>query len=780
MEKIQTREVAQKEVYDSFYGMLRVSPNIDPITRELIDNPTIDTCTLNKNIILSDSNGNELPLIFTPKAKTTRLIDNKELDLVNMTINLNNDVFIRNSLNLRSTLTLNNSWNSSGKSSFEIRSLKSGVGSSSVYNVLLYPSDSPFTSEYFNSEEKFIELDDISGNYPQQIKDELFKIPLSSYKLIDDSQFVRINGNIIYTSNEINEKVPILYTHDYALGVRKGHSGKTTQEVKNKWIKEDSILINSGNFTKLSYINIDKLVWKAISNIVSGDIRHYKGRYDELGKDKTISILERYGNPFDKENRSINTDEDDNNFPKTAPLIAQGVPSGLIMYNAMSLSDYLFYATKEELRNKKEEGKTIDFPSDDSGLTIITQNNKSDKGFTKTLGREFICCDGRDINYNNYPNMNTSNKKLFDVDADNFDLVKRNTDNSPIELSINDRKGVYAGIHGLKSTPPLLETDDKSLRYIRSFNWTSGTHDLDDSKPMNIINFNESSLKNNNLTIEVIPKEFDEHGYFNVVKDINKLGMYRVNYDFNQSKGNSHYHYSFSGELGQNSHNYEQAVWDFPSGNGCEVNYKWHLNTDLLKRFTEGDDNSDQWFNYCLNLQSEYNGMTAIKTSGLYAFNTYYYNKNGNYNTGGTSNHIESLIDNGQLYINNGVYDENNKLETIKKDKSERLKQLVKINEVEGRSPISYFGGSNNLYIRNRWQTRASRGISGNRRAYWVGYNYTGGYSIVKNTGKGNNINRCITSLPVPDKEKLGIKELSETSQLPIPSSINLLPLLKI
>jgi hypothetical protein len=82
-ERFNVRNVAQKEVYDSYMGILRISPievngkDIDDVTsilNTLVDidgNIVMDGITEKNSIIkvrLSDSDGNKLPVRFIPKA----------------------------------------------------------------------------------------------------------------------------------------------------------------------------------------------------------------------------------------------------------------------------------------------------------------------------------------------------------------------------------------------------------------------------------------------------------------------------------------------------------------------------------------------------------------------------------------------------------------------------------------------------------------------------------------------------------------------------------------
>jgi hypothetical protein len=82
-ERYNVRNVAQKEVYDSYMGILRISPievngkDMDDVTSILntlvdIDGSIDKDGTREKNSIitvrLSDSDGNALPITFIPKA----------------------------------------------------------------------------------------------------------------------------------------------------------------------------------------------------------------------------------------------------------------------------------------------------------------------------------------------------------------------------------------------------------------------------------------------------------------------------------------------------------------------------------------------------------------------------------------------------------------------------------------------------------------------------------------------------------------------------------------
>ena len=65
------RNVAQREIYDSYMGILRISPNLDK-NGKMVDDPTNFLNTLGcQDIQLSSSNGDALPVHFVPYAFTT-------------------------------------------------------------------------------------------------------------------------------------------------------------------------------------------------------------------------------------------------------------------------------------------------------------------------------------------------------------------------------------------------------------------------------------------------------------------------------------------------------------------------------------------------------------------------------------------------------------------------------------------------------------------------------------------------------------------------------------
>lgn len=114
LQKFNVRDVGQKEIYDSYMGILRISPNRmygadvdDPTT---ILNTLVDfhgafggvneegTRNSKMEIRLSDSDGNLLPIYFIPKAFNTKILlpgtDSEYRNLINITTNVDSYIFV--------------------------------------------------------------------------------------------------------------------------------------------------------------------------------------------------------------------------------------------------------------------------------------------------------------------------------------------------------------------------------------------------------------------------------------------------------------------------------------------------------------------------------------------------------------------------------------------------------------------------------------------------------------------------------------------------------------
>lgn len=265
-----------------------------------------------------------LPIYFKPKVFKS---------IINICTETNADLFISQALTARSTILLSNE---DEESRFIIASgcnSTSGVnGVSSPTGILVYPSESPNDSNYFNylnklnvpdldkSEDKVQAIDDYLYNY-DPTKDES---GINLWDTIADSEKVYVGDKEVIRQNYNNENIPVLYDRDYILGHYEGHALSSSDSVSRKkdWLGDTRAAnTTSSQTTKLSWIRFDKLVWDLINEITNGKVRHIKGRYTNLGNDEN-SIEEFLFNGIGK---SVLSNKGNIFLEDTAPILGNGV-----------------------------------------------------------------------------------------------------------------------------------------------------------------------------------------------------------------------------------------------------------------------------------------------------------------------------------------------------------------------------------------------------------------------------------------------------------------------
>ena len=233
-----------------------------------------------------------------------------------------------------------------------------------------------------------------------------------------------VGGKYVNTFNVHNEDVPVFYTRDYVLGHYEGHSVKGKEEiaaVKDQWIDSQSeaydvSLSEDATMTRLSWIRIDKLIWDAIDEIVSGKVRHAgSGRYVDMGAQTnsgTQIVKELFGIGLDEEGKTeLNgtITNGHNSYNETAPILGQGVQSGLIMYHAMPLHRYWFHRCRQIVYNMNRyselsEGKAwsqydgiinevMDLESNVKN-NLITPSCRASITPHHSLVKDFLFCNG--------------------------------------------------------------------------------------------------------------------------------------------------------------------------------------------------------------------------------------------------------------------------------------------------------------------------------------------------------------------------------------------------
>lgn len=820
MEQLNIRDVGNQQVYDSYMGILRISPNI-------IDGESMDDTTLvfsnpkesngeDRKIIISDSDGIELGAYFVPRVKKTKVLNQynelEDAEVINLSFHTNNTLYVSQSLNVRSTLFLNKK---SERRISPIQIYTKRLGSNS-FDITAYPVESPHDDDYFNNKNK-LGLINPNSNIPirQQLDTKLYEMTRAEYDKIPDEHKVKISGKLIYTTNKYSEKVPILYTRDYAVGSYSGHTAFMNKDTRD-FIDENYLSGNTGlvpisddsKFTRLSFVRLDDIIWKSLEKVLTGKVRSREGRYDHLGENNDENI-----------GPDIFGDAD---ITLTAPLSARSVPSGIVMYNAMPIKRFLFHNLRQILRNAEDERNY----RGDNNLNLrreyvqyynngsITAIKETDPGFINTLTKEFVLCDGKELTYENYQNINTANDTFFQHDGD--ELVKRNSNGKPIENTAwqtgpdNTYKAIKDSSYDKKlRTPHLLDIDNLEMRFIRGLNWssslgestpiknTTNTSDKDNlynntySNNTNIIKINTSKEVN---YPEWWPEEKKKPELWGAVKkDFHDVGNYRTNIDFKIHK-TPHRHYtfydsnSFNREAKTNSiatirytewkkksyginkkktritpsikRYYRQALWDidnYISATNDEVEMgERNIITDysFYKHVTFYDDHNNRNGFYTNSLE----GHTIVPAGGLCAFYK-----------GSINDYEKEMIDN-QLYE---YIDSDGNQVIIKSDNNRRISNsdLIEMNRSESRIPIANKGGTdlaqtNTMAVKCRKKKKRFGSFQYNYwRRWWEAY--TGGYNLVNAVDELQSENddieivhgdldvpRCITSLPAANPNK--------------------------
>lgn len=401
------RNVAQKEIYDSYMGILRISPNLDS-NGKIVDDPTNFLNTIGcQEIQLSSSNGDPLPIHFIPYSFSTSdiyfNIDGNSIretkDIINVctdttiTNYASGNTYVCNEFIARSSLHLINHENKK-KSKIAIAYGCSNTDDNEKADcegVLLYPIESPNDSGYFNNKNGLNLFDENNPKprteqveesliqksqqwYNTSVNNDIFYIedeninPSGSNKTVQ-SHRVKVNNQFINQYNINNEEIPVLYTRDYVLGHYEGHSQQTNKDkrntLKSHFLPADSQIYEAeetDNVTKLSWIRFDNLVWDCIDEVLSGKLRHVNGRYDNLGTgldEEGNSIFDKLFGSKEEEDISqctnlYNNESKSQFLDYTSPLVGKGVQEGMIMYHAMPFHRYWFHRCRQVIFNMNE------------------------------------------------------------------------------------------------------------------------------------------------------------------------------------------------------------------------------------------------------------------------------------------------------------------------------------------------------------------------------------------------------------------------------------------
>lgn len=831
------RNVGSREIYDSYMGILRISPN--DYNGEMVDDTTVflqtfKTDASTDNVIqLSDSDGNRLAFNLIPKARNATVVNNTtgakvSAQVVNVTLQIDRGgTYASNSLHVRSTLRVNQTRQTNKVSPLQIFTKNRTTG----YNVLAYPIESPNDDGYFNSKNK-LSLVNYTSSVPlhEQLEANLKTKSLDWYKTnINESEIVKIDGKVVYTVNNMSESVPVLYTRDYALGHYTGHSTYTTEKIRTNILGTPPTPVQTVDgatiTTRLSYMRLDKMVWNKVAQLVSGQKRHTKGRYTQMGADESYDMT-----PILFEENTSVTD--------TSPIIGTPVPEGGVFYTAMPINRFLFHCMRSEIRNMIDETNSNNSITSTYRTYVnngwVTPAKSAEKGWQSQLVRGYALCDGKVINYDNYKALSTRNGNIYQLD--NKGNTVRNASGKP---QLATPTGVMAAVKlsnakGQLETPSLLAFDNIAMRYMRGLNWIS---DVGVDRPVNMnTDIKAGMFKDNNYDIEVIPGS----GMASVKKNLKETGAYRIMYDF-KIRNQQHTHYCFastSGEAvapgGDSSYVYAYVSWEKRCrtriwfGRGCQGTYYvkiYHteykkLDPSLLANVTMNTNEpnartepntvptyDDQYWNdnmtYSFSkVRKEIGGMTQtqmylygatpLRMAALAAWRIQ--------SDGTCKNEFEQRIAAGDFYI------QDSELTPIPLNKAERKKLLSKMNEAEGKAPISIKGTMGAMINDFCSQScKYHKGFSHTYHDSWSLSSATNGYEAMRfdEEAMGNYpyVKRCVTSLPLGElgtlgehveiehkwEKEYGKKEveigdttLTMDETLSEPPSMNFLPLFKV
>lgn len=732
-EKFNTRDVAKKEIYDSYMGILRISPNeingieIDDATG-LLNTLYDESKKQRTKITVSDSDGNWLPITFQPKAFESSIIKRnsngvdlmENCDIIHITTLIGKNggtegkgnLYVSDSLKCRSTLLLSRDDNER-ESDYRHSNLIINSGCRTLDKkiisdgILAYPSDSPNDDNYFNSKNKF-SLFDSNNSKPRykQVEENLYKWSRKDhYEKIPKSEIVIAGNKIITQNNENNEEIPLYFTRDYVLGHFDGHQCKISDDGNSIYDRWGISGYDRETVTKLSWVRLDKLLWQSLDEILTGNIRHTKGRYDELGINQIAApgIREKLGFGVSNE------------YKDYAPILGTEMARGLITYHAMPFHRYWFHRTRQALRafierrkyevdlNEKPSNENMDswiilnkklndgsynvsdFHSHEIDTLeqffnngILTPASNAITGFSNSLAKNFILCNGCSINFQNFPNISLTNELIFntdinDVQSQNGNFIKggiANYDESThsfVHRDISKQNNVFSMISnsmGSFKLPNLFALYEKSPRFIRGLNWKNNNN----SDIVSVFDKNSFTIEKSNYV--PISDEYDTNDSYiqtindnklsaSIKKDISNVSkLYFHTYDHLEEK-EQHQHYMFSEiEGGEDGYNDKQVhmihcantrgghydhMNDWRYANMCSFDRTYSA-TDLVTSSVKTyyfqsagwkneakDDNN--WLKYCFGKVYEksnyYEKYTPIPNIGLFLFNSSIFNNTG-------------------------------------------------------------------------------------------------------------------------------------------------------
>lgn len=815
MEKFNVRDVNDREIYESYMGILRISPDndVDDATRKLINVGN------DEGVALSDSDGDMLAITFKSKAFLTSIHtygeNIEDRWLVNVQTNVKNTVFAVNTVNIRPTLTITTI--ADGLINAPILAYSSNLGK---VGVVCYPFDNPYDSGYFN-DPLASNIRPVSSNNAIE-RDTFLKEQSPDWYTtnIDPEHYVKIDNKIVYHLNTENESIPVLYTKDKVLAHGHGASyisrsgdADTYRYVYDKNLTENLKTDENAKVTHLCWTDIDKLVWDALKNVIQGDIRHLSGRYVNLGAEVNTDIRSsKLG--IDKQNNDYSIAANNvmaYTLKQTAPLVGLDVPVGNIMYNAMPYNRYMFYMAKQVLANIEKDPKIASMSQMAADVEKLGHRHNRhirpfadrDPHFAANLVKNFVLCDGKPVDISHYPALN--------LDNDGLDCYTGAT-SSGVH---NALKASYATDSKI-CTIPLVKFNSTSGIFLRGMTWqkpgdlkVSGKEPiltaedrfgLDDWYLSDTANYNyrisgssdtiDKAVSSDNISIypfAISYKRDTMHHKHKIFSSSSGLVDEGINLTTNvpapntrREDPNTYRTYSFGRfgtknkyiQIGQNNKtgtkdeylpSIEVAYSSSPKQQGAAVSGQWEMYTAMPLNYLEATAGE-------FKAKHPYGAVV----SGYYAedrqrfidystgAHTYYWCNKPIKNRA-----FISLCANWDFKTGKVNYQSQYTTADLPLIGGERSIEypayLLLMNEAESLMPAAIHGGWPRMYYTNYWSQREGRNssLSKHRTKCYANFVTTGGYKIgtfdiTKASSKENVTPICITSLDTKSRDLIG------------------------
>ena len=495
------------------------------------------TSANNAKIKLSTSEGTLLPLTFVSKKAQCEVVERE-----------NDSIELINIAHEYNKLFVSKSLNIKPTLYIEPNSKKIPLIFVNDSNSLGYPFEAPVNTSYFNHNNKlgFDSKLSIEENIKQ-------KLTPSDYSKISESEKISINGEPVYRYiNAGNGEVLRVQDFNHRTSVFGVYPGNTyPQNAANADIHDLNDETNSdksGLHTQLSYLPLDTIIWKCLERSLAGVRRNYEGHYFNLSKGSS--------NALGKQLFGDEAIEDD--IKDKAPIVNFAVQSGTIHYNAIPAHRYFFHT----LRRYKEAERNNHLYSESGSITgadVLASNAMN------TLCRHYALCDGKDIK-TAYPNLQPINYWSAVHEA--------------IGTSMDNDASTF-------KTPPLFELNQYAPRFIRGLNWIPIEDEAGNIK-----------FKNN---AQIYKKVESLDDAANHKKDINQVGAYYANYDYDLPRTYEHGHALLS---------FKSFVGDVTSLNTEADIFQGKENTAKLPKAKQS------WINYVNGNSETFLGSQMLKTAG--------------------------------------------------------------------------------------------------------------------------------------------------------------------